>query len=82
MGKLAKRAHKLSDVIGDDHDLSVLAAAAAARPDTLSGGERALLEGLISRRQAQLQPDAIRRARRLYAGKGRKLVRPLTAALS
>jgi CHAD domain-containing protein len=72
MRKLARRAHELSDLTGDDHDLAVLRATARERHETLAAGELALLDGLISRRRARLQRRAIKRGRRLYARKPRK----------
>ena len=52
MKQLARRAHALSDVAGDDHDLAVLRAAARERHATLAPGELALLERLVARRRA------------------------------
>jgi CHAD domain-containing protein len=75
--KLARRAHALSDLAGDDHDLAVLRAAARERHATLARGELALLEGLIDRRRGRLQRKALSRARRVYARKPRKLARVL-----
>jgi CHAD domain-containing protein len=69
MKKLAARAHELSDLAGDDHDLAVLRAAARERHATLAPGELALLEQLIARRRRRLQRKAVARARRLYARK-------------
>jgi CHAD domain-containing protein len=77
MRKLARRAHALSDLAGDDHDLAVLRAAARERHATLARGELALLEGLIARRRGRLQRKALSRARRVYARKPRKLARVL-----
>jgi CHAD domain-containing protein len=75
MKKLARRAHALSDLLGDDHDLAVLRAAARERNATLAPGELALLEGLIARRRGRLQRKALSRGRRVYARKPRKLAR-------
>jgi CHAD domain-containing protein len=75
MKKLARRAHALSDLVGDDHDLAVLRAAARERHATLAPGELALLEGLIARRRRRLQRKALSRGRRVYARKPRKLAR-------
>jgi CHAD domain-containing protein len=77
MKKLARRAHALSDLAGDDHDLAVLRTAARERHATLARGELALLEGLIARRRGRLQRKALSRARRVYARKPRKLARVL-----
>jgi CHAD domain-containing protein len=75
MKKLARRAHALSDLAGDDHDLAVLRAAARERHATLAPGELALLEGLVARRRRRLQRKALARGRRLYARKPRRLAR-------
>jgi CHAD domain-containing protein len=75
MKKLARRAHALSDLAGDDHDLAVLRAAARERHATLAAGELALLEGLLARRRRRLQRKALARGRRLYARKPRRLGR-------
>ena len=69
MKQLARRAHALSDVAGDDHDLAVLRAAARERHATLAPGELALLERLIARRRRRLQSKALAQGRRLYARK-------------
>ena len=69
MKQLARRAHALSDVVGDDHDLAVLRAAARERHATLAPGELALLERLIARRRRRLQRRALAQGRRLYARK-------------
>jgi CHAD domain-containing protein len=65
--KLTDRAHKLSGLLGDDHDLAVLREEA----DTYAGefswrGEHDLLIDLIVRRRDQLQGDALRLGRPLY----------------
>jgi CHAD domain-containing protein len=75
MKKLARRAHAVSDLAGDDHDLAVLRAAARERHATLAAGELALLDGLVARRRRRLQRKALARGRRLYARKPRKLAR-------
>jgi CHAD domain-containing protein len=67
MGKVARRAHRLADAVGDDHDLAVLVEAARERSATLSPDELRLLEGLIERRRARLQSKGLSRARSLYA---------------
>jgi hypothetical protein len=67
MKELARRAHALSDVVGDDHDLAVLRAAARERHAPLAPGELALLERLIARRRARLQRRALAQGRRVYA---------------
>ena len=58
-----KAAHELSDLLGDDHDLAVLA-------ERIRGGtfvDDAAILDLVARRRATLQDEALRLARRLYA---------------
>ena len=65
----AKEAHQLSDLLGDDHDLAVLAERlrrGLASDDGKVVDDDAVLE-LIARRRADLQEDAMRLARRLYS---------------
>ena len=73
MKKLARRAHALSDLTGDDHDLAVLRAATRERQETLAPGELALLEGLVARRRRRLQRKALALGRRVYARRPGKL---------
>jgi hypothetical protein len=65
MKRIARRAHELSDLIGEDHDLALLAQRANERRDRFSdetaAGELAALE----------------LARRLFRKKSRKVARPL-----
>jgi CHAD domain-containing protein len=75
MKELGRRAHALSDVVGDDHDLAVLRGAARERQATLAPGELALLERLIARRRARLQRKALAHGRRLYASKPARLAK-------
>ena len=74
MKKLARGAHDLSDVVGEDHDLAVLLEGARERSDALGPGELSLLDALIGRRRARLQRKALARGRRVYARKPRKTV--------
>ena len=69
MKDVGRRAHALSDLAGDDHDLAVLRAAARERHGALAPGELALLERLIERRRRRLQRKALAHGRRLYASK-------------
>jgi CHAD domain-containing protein len=71
MDALADEAHRLSEDIGDDHDLSVLLAWAeehAAEPG-------AAIAGPVGHRRAELQADAFEIGGRLYAEKPREFVR-------
>jgi CYTH domain-containing protein/CHAD domain-containing protein len=73
--KMAKRAHKLADLIGEDHDLAVLQQTAERHHEHLSKAERDTLNELIERRRAELQRRALSRAKRLYRRKPRAVVR-------
>lgn len=68
--KLASRAHKLSDALGDDHDFAVLREKAAAHPNafrTLDEGEALL--AAIEREQRRLRRKAFRIGEKLYDAK-------------
>jgi CHAD domain-containing protein len=75
MKRLARRAHELSDIVGEDHDLAVLVSGARDRADALGPGELSLLAALAGRRRAVLQRRALACGRRVYARKPRKLVK-------
>ncbi len=71
MGRLAEDAHALADLLGDDHDLAVLAgkldehrAAAAEEPDAI-----AALEQTLVRRRRKLQRKALVAAEAIYGAK-------------
>jgi CHAD domain-containing protein len=64
----AKEAHKLADLLGDDHDLAVLAAQLDdGGPAVAVVLDEATLRELIARDRAELQTRALRVGRRLYA---------------
>jgi CHAD domain-containing protein len=70
IGQLAGRVHKLSDHLGDDHDLYVLRGKVAdARRAFRSPADQRALLALIERRRKRLQHKAIRIGRRIYAEK-------------
>jgi CHAD domain-containing protein len=73
MKKLGRRAHRLADLLGDDHDLAVLLDRARVQPELLEPGELELLAALVGRRRERLQREALARAERLYRRKPRKL---------
>ena len=66
--------HELADLLGDHHDLSMLADDLAARPGL---GSRQALAGLIARRQDELLDDALALGERIYAEKPKAFVRRL-----
>jgi hypothetical protein len=78
MKRLARRAHALSDLLGDDHDLAVLIEAARERYRTLGRGELALLRGLVGRRRARLRRAALACGRRVYGPKPRVWTRRIS----
>jgi CHAD domain-containing protein len=80
---LADESHRLADLLGDDHDLAMLAdrlAGAGPSPDTEA------IRALIVERRAELQDEALRLGRRLYVEKprsyGRRLGRYVALARS
>jgi CHAD domain-containing protein len=78
MKRIARRAHELSDLIGEDHDLALLAQRANERRDRFSDETAAgELAALVDRRRAELQRAALELARRLFRKKPRKVARPL-----
>lgn len=69
LGAQAEEAHVLTELLGDDHDLAVLAARLAA-PEPLSpavDAERSELLALVGDRSAELRVAATRLGRRVYA---------------
>jgi CHAD domain-containing protein len=78
MKRLARRSHKLADLLGDDHDLAVLLDAARERYRTLGSGELALLRGLVGRRRARLQRAALACGQRVYGPKPRAWARRIS----
>jgi CHAD domain-containing protein len=81
MRALGRDAHRLSDLIGEDHDLSVLEQHATRHRSQLANDAAfTALEGLSARRRRQLQSQALRRARRRYRTKPTKLARRWRAA--
>jgi len=80
MKKVARRAHRLSDVLGKDHDLAVLLERAEGEPELLAPTELEALREVIARQREQLQREAMARASRLYKRKPRKLARLVAAS--
>jgi hypothetical protein len=70
MNALADEAHRLSEHIGDDHDLSVLLAWAEEH----APASAAAIQGPVGQRRAELQADAFEIGARLYADKPREFV--------
>jgi CHAD domain-containing protein len=72
---LARDAHGLSDLLGDDHDLAVLRAEAlrGRREYFVDSAERDALTALIDRRRAELRRAALDLGAKVYARKPRAL---------
>lgn len=70
MSATAAEAHRLSDLLGDHHDLAVLAYDAEAHADLFSqAGDLELFCDLIAERQDELAQAAFALGDRLYAEK-------------
>jgi hypothetical protein len=78
MEGVGKRARRVSDLLGEDHDLAVLTERIQEAP--LGRDDVKLLRRLIGRRREKLQAEAHRVARRLYRRKPGKFVRRLGLA--
>ena len=63
----SRAAHDLADLLGDDHDLAVLAERVERGVATDAPIDDEAVLGLIARRRAELQAEAMPIARRLYA---------------
>lgn len=76
MKRLAKGAHKLSDLIGEDHDLAILAERVEQMPDARA---HALLDA-VERRREQLLTESLPLGKELFGTKPRKAARILEHA--
>jgi CHAD domain-containing protein len=78
MKRIARRAHELSNLLGEDHDLALLAQRASERRGRFAEGTAAgELKALTEHRQAELRREALDLGQRLFRKKPRKVVRPL-----
>jgi CHAD domain-containing protein len=77
MKRLAKDAHHLSDLLGDDHDLFVLLDYAGEHPELLGPDELELIQSVIGLRSRSLRRQALDAAAELYRRKPRRMVRRL-----
>ena len=80
MQPLAKEAHRLSDLLGDDHDLSVLLDYAAQHAELLDETELGLLKNVVDLRRQALRREGIRCAKALYRRKPKRMLRRLALA--
>jgi CHAD domain-containing protein len=73
--RLSKRAHRLADLLGDDHDLAVLRDYALRHPQCFEdeSSKQALL-GVLDRRRDALQRRALALGRELYAQSPKRFV--------
>jgi CHAD domain-containing protein len=81
----AEEAHALSELLGDDHDLAVLAERLADEAPPLApvvDAQRAELRALIAHRSDELRADAIRLGRRVYAESPKAFTRRLARYLA
>jgi CHAD domain-containing protein len=74
LGETVAQAHELTELLGDHHDLAVLAADLRARTGL---GDRAPFEAAIEQRQGELLAAALEIGRRLYAEKPKAFRRRL-----
>ncbi len=77
MKTLAKRARRLSQLLGDDHDLAVLSERIGEHPEHLRPDDLELINGLIDRRRRELQRQGLRLAKGLYHRRPGKFIRRL-----
>jgi hypothetical protein len=78
MRKIRRSAHEVSDLLGENHDLALLRTTALRhRREVSDPAALTALLGVIDRRRAQLEQEALRRADRLYARKPGAFVRAL-----
>jgi CHAD domain-containing protein len=79
----ADESHRLSDLLGDDHDLAVLSERLAGSPPS-AAVDMATIVTLIGTRRAELRDRALQLGRRVYAetpkAYGRRLARYLAAS--
>jgi CHAD domain-containing protein len=71
--RLAKQAHDLSDLLGDDHDLAVLRGHVERR----RGAWRTALLAVIDRRRAALQHDAFQLGAKVYERSPKRFARSI-----
>jgi CHAD domain-containing protein len=75
MKKLARRTHRLSDLLGDDHDLAELRDYAATHRQCFDGrGAQVALVAVIDRRRKDLQREALSLGAKLYRRSPKRFV--------
>lgn len=76
IGELADQTHKLSDYLGDDHDLAVLREKIISNADAFDGNDCGALLALLDRRRRQLQDKALVLGERIFAAKPGQFIQP------
>jgi hypothetical protein len=83
-GRVARRADELGELLGEEHDLALLAARIRAQgkragaAGRLGAGTRKLLLKLIAERRKRLRSRALREGKRLYRRRPRKFARRIS----
>jgi hypothetical protein len=77
--RLARRADKLGELLGEDHDLAVLAELIRGQK-RIGSGTRKRLAKLIARRRRELRRRALRQGERLYGRSPKRFVRGVQRA--
>ena len=81
LGRLEEDFHRLSDQLGDDHDLALLREQAGVHRDDFPRPEaQTQLLAAIDRRRSALQEQALLRAEHLYRSSGRRFARRVRGA--
>jgi CHAD domain-containing protein len=80
MRELRRGAHHVSDLLGEDHDLTILREHAQHHAELVTTVELELLLALIGCRQEALRREALAYARELYRPKPKQLLRGLALA--
>jgi CHAD domain-containing protein len=87
VGRVARRADDLGELLGEEHDLAVLAervrsdAGDQRAPAALGRGSRRALLKAIARRRTRLRKRALRDGGRLYGRRPKRFVRRMLAAV-
>jgi len=84
LSRIASRADSLGELLGEDHDLAVLAewirVNGRRRPNRIGRKTRRALLRLIARRRRQLRRQALREGERLYRARPKKFLRRVRAS--
>jgi CHAD domain-containing protein len=81
--RVARRADRLGEALGEEHDLALLARAVRKRSELFAGRrkQRERLLKMIARRRKRLRKRALREGERLYRRRPQRFVRRLRKAL-